>query len=186
MQHEIHPRQNSGTGVALAILHVETIFEDLRHRCDCRELFAASVMGRAVVSIQKPGLRGYDRSGADRNEFMAGSNDFSQPLYDRRPMSGVRLWPACTGATGAHHHIVDIAGNNNHCPIRQDWRKRLYGAHGDADRRPYGGGGPDVAHIEVHVCLLDVGAAQNLHRPRYIEHRETRWEYYVHFYSSHL
>src|SRR6185312_655932 len=82
VKHEVNSCSNAGAGVSLTVLDVKTIFEDSSRWGNPTKLLITQIVGGAGVSVKKTSAGGDQRSRADRDQLVAGTDAGLQPRYD--------------------------------------------------------------------------------------------------------
>ena len=111
--------------------------------------------------IEQAGTRRQQGAGADRHQRLGFPHMRFQPGDNVRIAVSMRLRPAARrrvqqrrGITRQHDHRI----------IRHMVGQRLDAADGQADGRGDTGQRADIAHVEMHRALFQIGLAQHLHR----------------------
>src|SRR5262249_48903928 len=123
-----------------------------------RKFLAANVMRRTVVSIEKPCLRGDERTRADGYNAVTRANDIAEPFHDLRLIVLIEL--RCFAvARSRRHYLIDITADYDQGATRKggwqgfDRGDRQADGCGDRSRWAY------IVHIKSNARLLSVGPA---------------------------
>ena len=82
MQHKVDACGDAGARVSLAVLNVETIFENSGSWSDRTELIVAQVVRGAGVSVEKTSAGSDQGSSAYRDQLVAGTHGGLQPGHN--------------------------------------------------------------------------------------------------------
>ncbi len=161
MQHQVDAGGDTRTRQPLAVLDEQPVLQHPRRRGEGGQLRAGRVMGGAGMPVEEPGPGGEQRTGADRDQAVAGPDLGPQPGDDRvvrRPLVLAR-------GIGIPQHPFRRAGEHHGRPLRQRRGQGAEPREPEPDRARDGGARPDMADPEADLLLDQVGLAQHLDGP---------------------